>query len=55
MIGRLYVEVANMLDQCSRERKIRRELESLTDRELADLGLSRREIDKVAWETSKKK
>ena len=30
-----------------------RELSSLGDRELADLGISRSEIPRIAWETAK--
>ena len=32
--------------------RTKRELESLTDRELADIGLSRQMIDSISWESA---
>jgi uncharacterized protein YjiS (DUF1127 family) len=48
MIARLIDDVVSLLDRRYRARKIRIELEALSDKDLADIGLDREDICTVA-------
>lgn len=45
----LFGRVTGSLTEYRRFNRTRNELDSLTDRELADIGLNRADIDHVAW------
>ena len=47
-------EIARKVQQNNRYRQTVRELHALTDRDLADLGISRGEIERIAHEHSSK-
>ncbi|CAB5221585.1 COG5457 Uncharacterized conserved small protein [uncultured Caudovirales phage] len=48
-------EFQKWLSELEQERRTRRELESLTDRDLHDIGISRCDIDRIAKDYMKKK
>ena len=54
MVAKLINDVVSILDRRCRARKIRTELEALSDQDLAELGLSRGDIRSVANETTRK-
>ena len=54
MVAKLINDVVSILDRRCRARKIRIELEALSDQDLAELGLARCDIRSVANETSRK-
>jgi len=53
MVGKLFSDVVSLLDRRHRERRIRNELEALSDKELSDIGLTRGDIDRIARESSR--
>jgi uncharacterized protein YjiS (DUF1127 family) len=54
MVAKLIDDVVSLLDRRCRARKIRIELEALSDEDLAELGLKRCDIRSVANETTRK-
>lgn len=48
MFARFVTDVVSLLDRRYRESKIRIELEALSDKELSEIGLKRRDIVDVA-------
>lgn len=54
MVAKLIDDVVSLLGRRCRARKIRIELEALSDQDLAELGLTRRDIRSVANETTRK-
>lgn len=45
---KLLNNISTWLDQKERERRTRRELARLTDKDLADIGIARCDIDRIA-------
>ena len=54
MVAKLINDVVSLLDRRRRERKIRDELEALSDEDLAELRISRNDITYIAKETIRK-
>lgn len=54
MVAKLIYDVVSLLDRRCRERRIRTELEALTDQDLAELGIARSDIRNIAKETIQK-
>ena len=54
MVAKLINDVVSILDRRRRERKIRNELEALSDEDLAELSIERDDISHIAKETTRK-
>jgi uncharacterized protein YjiS (DUF1127 family) len=54
MFAKLINDVVSVLGRRCRERKIINELESLSDRDLAELGIERTDIEQVARQALQK-
>ena len=46
----MFASIARFYQAWKRHEAVRRELSHLTDRELADIGISRSDIDRIAFE-----
>jgi uncharacterized protein YjiS (DUF1127 family) len=44
----MFASIARLFQEWKRYGEVRRELSHLTDRELADIGISRSDIDRIA-------
>ena len=46
----MFTSIARLYQAWKRHETVRRELSHLTDRELADIGITRSDIPRLAWE-----
>lgn len=53
MVAKLINDVVSLLDRRRRERKIRNELEALSDEDLAELRIERDDISLIAKQTTR--
>jgi uncharacterized protein YjiS (DUF1127 family) len=53
MLNRLINDVVSLLDRRHRENKIRTELESISDKDLSEIGIRREDIGRIARESAR--
>lgn len=51
---KMFTSIARLIHAWKRYGEVRRELSHLSDRELADIGISRSEISRIAWEHARR-
>jgi uncharacterized protein YjiS (DUF1127 family) len=54
MVGKIISDVVSLLGRRHRERRIRNELDALSDEDLAELRLARTDIQQVARQATRK-
>ena len=51
-IGNMFASLARLFNEWKRYGEVRRELSHLSDRELADIGITRSDIDRIATDNA---